>query len=230
MYHVNVTQTVPDISPLMPMHQDPLLVDKCGAKFIELYQQCYTGGIKDRYALLQISWSEWACACLIGDTPENIAMIPDEISSRQYAEQESYAVRAVFHAICSAFFEATSLIVKDIRPLGTEVPSVHAPHHYEKMDTILGFAGACMRLVYRKSDYGTKMLINKLQMTETMKRYYTECGVLARGTSSHRTLPVRGLNQYLKFLNKCIAESCTTQALHLYGKDFVKVCWSQKSW
>ena len=23
--HVNVTQTVPDISPLMPMHQDPLL-------------------------------------------------------------------------------------------------------------------------------------------------------------------------------------------------------------
>ena len=26
MYHVNVTQTVTDISPLMPMHQDPLLV------------------------------------------------------------------------------------------------------------------------------------------------------------------------------------------------------------
>ena len=25
--HVNVTQTVPDISPLMPMHQDPLLVE-----------------------------------------------------------------------------------------------------------------------------------------------------------------------------------------------------------
>ena len=28
IYHVNVTQTVPDISPLMPMHQDPLLVYK----------------------------------------------------------------------------------------------------------------------------------------------------------------------------------------------------------
>ena len=28
IYHVNVTQTVPDISPLMPMHQDPLLVSK----------------------------------------------------------------------------------------------------------------------------------------------------------------------------------------------------------
>ena len=27
IYHVNVTQTVPDISPLMPMHQDPLLVN-----------------------------------------------------------------------------------------------------------------------------------------------------------------------------------------------------------
>ena len=25
IYHVNLTQTVPDISPLMPMHQDPLL-------------------------------------------------------------------------------------------------------------------------------------------------------------------------------------------------------------
>ena len=27
--HVNVTQTVPDISPLMPMYQDPLLVVSC---------------------------------------------------------------------------------------------------------------------------------------------------------------------------------------------------------
>ena len=30
IYHVNVTQTVPDISPLMPMHQDPLLVSLFG--------------------------------------------------------------------------------------------------------------------------------------------------------------------------------------------------------
>ena len=29
--HVNVTQTVPDISPLMPMHQDPLLVSRIDA-------------------------------------------------------------------------------------------------------------------------------------------------------------------------------------------------------
>ena len=27
VFHVSVTQTVPDISHLMPMHQDPLLVD-----------------------------------------------------------------------------------------------------------------------------------------------------------------------------------------------------------
>ena len=31
IYHVYVTQTVPDISPLMPMHQDPLLVNFSGA-------------------------------------------------------------------------------------------------------------------------------------------------------------------------------------------------------
>ena len=31
--HVNVTQTVPDISPLMPMHQDPLLVNYRFVKF-----------------------------------------------------------------------------------------------------------------------------------------------------------------------------------------------------
>ena len=29
--HVNVAQTVPDISPLIPMHQDPLLVCICGS-------------------------------------------------------------------------------------------------------------------------------------------------------------------------------------------------------
>ena len=110
----DITMQDEDCQHVVGLFLTPDIIDKCGAKFIELYRQCYTGGIKDRYALLQISWSEWACACLIGDTPENIAMIPDEISSRQYDEQESCAV---FHAICSAFFEATSLIVKDIRPL-----------------------------------------------------------------------------------------------------------------
>ena len=36
--HVNVTQTVPDISPLMPMHQDPLLV--CYMAAILFRPQC----------------------------------------------------------------------------------------------------------------------------------------------------------------------------------------------
>ena len=152
---------------------------------------------------------EWACAWHIDDTQENIAVIPDEVNNRQYDEQESCAVRAVFHAIWAAIFKASSLIIKDIRPQGTEVQSVHAPHHYENRDTIPGFVGVCLRLVYRKSDHETKVFIKKLQMAETMKRYYTECGVLAQGTSSHRTLPVRGINEYLKFLNKYIAGSCT---------------------
>ena len=34
IYHVNVTQTVPDISPLMPMHQDPLLVLLCKEEIV----------------------------------------------------------------------------------------------------------------------------------------------------------------------------------------------------
>ena len=34
--HVNVTQTVPDISPLMPMHQDPLLVPHLECKYSHL--------------------------------------------------------------------------------------------------------------------------------------------------------------------------------------------------
>ena len=40
IYHVNMTQTVPDISPLMPMHQDPLLVYHLRAK---LAQRTETG-------------------------------------------------------------------------------------------------------------------------------------------------------------------------------------------
>ena len=36
IYHVNVTQTVPDISPLMPVHQDPLLVELNGEQLEHL--------------------------------------------------------------------------------------------------------------------------------------------------------------------------------------------------
>ena len=54
-HHVNVTQTVPDISPLMPMHQDPLLV-------------IYTYHIRSLYSfwanLLFISWFSLIFHCL----------------------------------------------------------------------------------------------------------------------------------------------------------------------
>ena len=49
--HVNVTQTVPDISPLMPMHQDPLLVstisdNRCGSASLFLsLGQLVTGSV-----------------------------------------------------------------------------------------------------------------------------------------------------------------------------------------
>ena len=46
--HVNVTQTVPDISPLMPMHQDPLLVTYCGATYII--------GLT---VLISVTWRKW---------------------------------------------------------------------------------------------------------------------------------------------------------------------------
>ena len=108
-----------------------------------------SGVFKGRYALLQISWNEWECVCLLCGTPENITMIPDEVSSRQHDEQESCAVSAVFHAVCAAFFEAASaIIIKDIRrPMGINKPSVPALHRYDNVDVILGFVGACMRLV-----------------------------------------------------------------------------------
>ena len=46
--HVNVTQTVPDISPLMPMHQDPLLVGTCVCNVAWLPDHCnaFQGTIK----------------------------------------------------------------------------------------------------------------------------------------------------------------------------------------
>ena len=202
---------------------DASIIDKLGDKFIELYKQCHTGILKDRYALFQISWSEWACACLLSGTPENLEMIPDEASVRDYDAQESNAIRAVFSATCAAFFEASSSVIKDIRPQGRNEPSVPKPQYSQDFDTVLGFTGSCMRLVYRKCDSNTKDLIRSLQMTEAMKIFYSECGVLSPGTISHKTLPVRALNKYLTYLNKCLTESCNTDALQLYGKEFIKV-------
>ena len=46
IYHVNVTQTVPDISPLMPMHQDPLLVAGRYGDFLSLHSNGEWYGLK----------------------------------------------------------------------------------------------------------------------------------------------------------------------------------------
>ena len=76
----------------------PQLIAKYGEKFTELYEQYHVGVFKVRYALLQISWSEWECVCLQGHMPETPTVIPVEVSSWQHDEQESCAVRTVFHA------------------------------------------------------------------------------------------------------------------------------------
>ena len=59
IYHVNVTQTVPDISPLMPMHQDPLLVLYCRKILRENYSPyhcpaCRTTLIATRFWVVMI--------------------------------------------------------------------------------------------------------------------------------------------------------------------------------
>ena len=57
IYHVNVTQTVPDISPLMPMHQDPLLVCLCGSNWVLINGSCSTVLITTIYATSHYKWS-----------------------------------------------------------------------------------------------------------------------------------------------------------------------------
>ena len=163
---------------------------------------------------------EWIGFCLSSMwQAKNIIMILDEVSSGQHDGQQSCAVSAAFHTGCTA----ASPIITDIRPVGINMPSGPALHRYKNVSAILGFSGACMRLVYRISDQETKILIKRLQLTEAMKELYAECGVLSPGTCSHETLSVRGLNIYHQYLSTCPIESCATQALLLYGKHFAKV-------
>ena len=74
------------------------LVVKYGDNFIELCEQCHVGVFKDRYTLLQISWSEWVCVCLLCGTPENITMIPDEVSSRNHVQSALYSMLSVLRS------------------------------------------------------------------------------------------------------------------------------------
>ena len=68
IYHVNVTQTVPDISPLMPMHQDTLLVDEMS------WHACVTTALDTLYcrhfhSLFALPWWPGGWDCVVVWTP-----------------------------------------------------------------------------------------------------------------------------------------------------------------
>ena len=68
IYHVNVTQTVPDISPLMPMHQDTLLVDEMS------WHACVTTALDTWYcrhfhSLFALPWWPGGWDCVVVWTP-----------------------------------------------------------------------------------------------------------------------------------------------------------------
>ena len=79
--HVNVTQTVPDISPLMPMHQDPLLVvylirawwrkyaPHCYPLCLGLYHQWQV--IVNRTQRCKLLWSFKSTYTFFRETPAN---------------------------------------------------------------------------------------------------------------------------------------------------------------
>ena len=61
--HVNVTQTVPDISPLMPMHQDPLLVKlfDANSKLLILSLCCWKKHLMHTRPLLTVFHLQKSC-------------------------------------------------------------------------------------------------------------------------------------------------------------------------
>ena len=203
------------------------LIAACGEKFLSLFVLNAHGNFKDRYALLQIQWSEWVASCLICGSQENIAIIPDCLSCRHVQGneplEESGHVSAVLHSVTTAYFQCACKSVMSLKPSSPYHPVVVPNTPFDTIDSILGFAGACMRLVYKKSNAQTQLLIKYLQMSSSAKAAYTEYGVLQPGTATHKTLPVRCLNKYLQLLNDCIKESCTENALKLYQKSFIKV-------
>ena len=117
------------------------------------------------------------------------------------------------------------LQVKEQRPAAENQPVVPSRNLESNFDTVLGFAGGCMRLIYKKSCSDTRRVIELLQMTPKMKRFYTKCKILAPGTAKyHCSIPVRGMNEYLKLVTELIKNNVTEQALLLYRTDFIKVC------
>ena len=201
------------------------LLDLCKEQFCALYISCNTGLQKDRYALLQIRFCEWISQCLICGTPENMACIPESVSLRNTAEHESQDISVVLHAFGTAFFQLMSEYIRDMRPKSNQSPVLcHVIlKSTDSTDAILGFAGACLRIVFKKSDDTTRLLIKNLQMTKQMKSAYCSFGVLSPGASQQPTIPVRPLNKYLTLLTRSLKESCREESLLLYKHKFVRI-------
>ena len=136
------------------------LLDLCKEQFCALYISCNTGLQKDRYPLLQIRFCEWISQCLICGTPENMACIPESVSLRNTAEHESQDISVVLHAFDTAFFQLMSEYIRDMRPKSNQSPVLcHGIlKSTDSTDAILGFAGACLRIVFKKSDDTTASL------------------------------------------------------------------------
>ena len=193
--------------------------------FFNLYQSCNKGRFMDKYSLFEIKWSESLAECLKCGSDLNKTTVPDEISNRNKTPSfESNDISVVIHAIGASFLDSMCSQVKEQRPVIKHQAPVPSKGNLNSFDTVLGFAGGCMRLVYRKACGETRRLIKLLNMSDEMKTFYTECYVLAPGTSSHRTIPVRALNGYFKLLNTILNDCCTKESLMLYKKMFVKVC------
>ena len=63
--HVNVTQTVPDISPLMPMHQDPLLVLQWDGTNISNKNYAYTFRTTRNYDFKLCVFTKGVLVCFV---------------------------------------------------------------------------------------------------------------------------------------------------------------------
>ena len=94
----DITTQDKDRPHIVGLFLTPQLIAKYDEKFTELYEQCHVDVFKDIYAMFH---GVNGNVCLLCGTPENIRMIPGEVSNKQHDEQESCAVSAVFHAVCA---------------------------------------------------------------------------------------------------------------------------------
>ena len=131
---------------------------QCTETFCNMYHDCNVSNYKDKYALLQIRWGEWISKSLVSGKKENHAMIPDPVSSRTNTIGngfESAHVSCVIHALCMAFFQSASDIVRSVKPnnrQNSETPVLQN----DSLDQVLFFSGACMYLIWKTNLQGHK--------------------------------------------------------------------------